>query len=65
MASKNTAETAETTVAPAAVYTKQRLLTLGKYRGRRDLLSVLLKEDKTYTLDQVDKLIENFMKGVK
>lgn len=46
---------------PAAVFGKKKILTLKRYAGRRDLLSVLLKDGETYTLDQVDGLIEKFM----
>lgn len=43
------------------VFSKNKVLTLKRYAGRRDLLAVLLKDGKTYTLDQVDGLIQNFM----
>lgn len=49
-------------VAPM-VFTKQKVLTFKRYANRRDLLSVLLKDGEIYTLDQVDGLIQNFMKG--
>lgn len=45
------------------VFTKNTILKSDKYAKRRDLLSVLLSEDETYTMDQVDHLIDNFMKG--
>ena len=58
----------KTPVAPAEkaaspVFSKQNILTFGRYAGRRDLLSVLLEEGKMYTIDQVDDLIGHFMKG--
>lgn len=46
-----------------AVFSKRKLLTLRRYAGRRDLLSALLKEDQNYTLEQVERLLQNFMKG--
>ncbi len=45
------------------VFTKRNILTFKRYAKRRDLLSVLLKEGQEYTMDQVDRLIEDFMKG--
>ena len=47
------------------VFTKNTILHSQKYSNRRDLLSVLLEDGKTYTKDQVDALIENFMKKGK
>ena len=48
---------------PSAVFSKNKAMTLDSYAGRRDLLSVLLEEGKTYTLEQVDGLLQTFMKG--
>ncbi len=50
--------------APAA-FSKSRILTFKRYEGRRDLLAQLLKGGEDYTLDQVDGLIQNFMKKGK
>ena len=47
------------------VFSKTKALTLNRYAGRRDLLAQLLKDGKDYTLDQVDALIQNFMKKGK
>jgi hypothetical protein len=47
------------------VFSKAKVLTLNRYAGRRDLLAQLLKDGKDYTLDQVDALIQNFMKKGK
>lgn len=44
-------------------YTKDHLIASKKYANRRDLISALLADDKIYTLDEVDALIEKFMKG--
>ena len=49
--------------AASPVFSKQNILTFRRYAGRRDLLSVLLEEGKMYTIDQVDELIDQFMKG--
>lgn len=47
----------------APKFTKENILGFEKYRGRRDLLSVLLESEQQYTTAEVDALIENFMKG--
>lgn len=47
------------------VFSKAKVLALNRYAGRRDLLAQLLKDGKDYTLDQVDALIQNFMKKGK
>lgn len=52
---------AKTPEVPA--FTKDQLLTFDKYRGRRDLLGVLLKDGQRYTYAEVDALVETFMKG--
>lgn len=44
-------------------YSKEQLLSSKKYKSRRDLLSVLLLDNKKYSTATVDKLIEEFMKG--
>jgi len=45
-----------------AVFTKEKLLTFARYANRRDLIGVLLEDNKTYTLRQADAAIANFMK---
>ena len=44
-------------------FPKERILTVKKYSNRRDALVAILDDDKSYTLEQVDSLLENFMKG--
>lgn len=58
---KTPAAPAEKVASP--VFSKQNILTFRRYAERRDLLSVLLEEGKMYTIDQVDDLIGQFMKG--
>lgn len=48
-----------------ATFTKSHILTFKRYANRRDLLTQLLKDGENYTLDQVDGLIQNFMKKGK
>lgn len=45
-------------------FSKTQILDSTKYAKRRDLLAVLLKDDKAYTTLEVASLINNFMKGV-
>ena len=44
-------------------FPKEKILTFERFADRRDLLSVLLKDDREYTLAQADAAIQNFMKG--
>lgn len=58
----------ETAAAPArtaqeAVCTREQVMSSQRYANRRDLVSVLLESGKTYTLAEVDALIDKFMKG--
>lgn len=61
MAKNETAATAKT--APEAAYTREQVMSSQRYATRRDLVSVLLESGKTYTLAEVDALINKFMKG--
>ncbi len=47
----------------ASAHTKKQLLASEKYASRRDVLSALLEDGKSYTTAQVDALIEKYMKG--
>ena len=49
--------------AAAAAYSKAQLMTSQRYASRRDLLAALLEEDKTYTHDQVETLVNSYLKG--
>lgn len=44
-------------------FDKAQLLTSKKYASRKDLIGVLLAENTTYTTDEVDALIEKYLKG--
>ena len=54
-------QTEKTSEAPA--FSKDQLLTFDKYRGRSDLLGVLLEDGRRYTYADVDALVDDFMKG--
>lgn len=42
-------------------YIKDQILKSEKYSDRVDVINVLLSENETYTISQVDKLIKDFM----
>lgn len=44
-------------------FNKSKILGMKRYANRVDLLEVLLKPEKTYTLDAVNAAISDFMKG--
>jgi len=43
-------------------FTKGQIASSRMYQHNRDVVNVVLKDDQTYTLVEVDELIENFMK---
>lgn len=53
----------EAAAAAAATYTVDQLAASKRYANRRDLIRALLEPGKTYTLDETDSLIDDFMKG--
>lgn len=44
-------------------FTKQQIVNSKKFKDNVDLLNALLKDDKLYTLEEVNKRIEDFRKG--
>ncbi len=44
-------------------FTKEQLLKSKKYADRKDIASVLLKYDQTYSFVEADNLIKKYMKG--
>lgn len=61
MAAKKT-ET-KTEVKRETLFSKEQILASKKYANRRDVLGVVLADGKQYTSEQVESLLENFMKG--
>lgn len=59
MAKKNIEETTEQEL----VFTKEQILGSKKYKNRRDALGVILEDNKEYTCESVDALLDEFMKG--
>ena len=51
------------TGAVGAAYSKEQLSRSQKYANSKDLISALLNDGETYTLDQVHKLNANYKKG--
>lgn len=55
---------AEKTEASAEIrFTKEDILTSRTYAGNRDLLTVILDKEKTYTRSEVEAAIEKYQKG--
>lgn len=44
-------------------FAKENILKSKKYHKRKDLINVLLLENKLYSYSEVDTLIEKFLKG--
>ena len=46
-----------------AKFYKQQILDSRRYQHRRDVLSVLLEDEKTYSHADIERTIEKFLKG--
>ena len=44
-------------------FSKEQIVASDKYRSQRDLVDALLEADKKYTKQDVDGLINKFMRG--
>lgn len=44
-------------------YSKDKILEAKNYADRRDILGVILKDGERYSIGEVDKLLNDFMKG--
>lgn len=60
MKKDETALPAEAAKAPA--FTRDAILQAKRYRGRRDALAALLDEKKCYTHEQVEALLDGYLK---
>lgn len=60
---KNDNQAATEVKGAIATYTKDQLAASKRYANRRDIISALLVDGETYTLDEVEALIDKFMKG--
>ena len=45
------------------LFTKEQILASKKYANRRDALGAILADGKEYTVEQVESLLEKFLKG--
>lgn len=61
MSAKNKAS--DEKVAETVSYKKEQILSAKKYIHRKDVVNVVLKNGQSYTMKEVDDLIEKFMKG--
>jgi len=61
MANKNKAVESEQK-AEVVTFTKEQIVSAKRYVHRKDVVNVVLKDGQSYTLKEVDDLIENFMK---
>ena len=43
-------------------FTKDQIIKSKKFKNRVDLIRVILQDDKSYTLEEVQKEIDKFMK---
>lgn len=60
---RKTTISVEKTETIKSVYSKEQIIKSKKYADRRDILNVLLADGKEYTLDDVNTLLDAFMKG--
>ncbi|WP_113674562.1 hypothetical protein [Vallitalea guaymasensis] len=44
-------------------FSKEKIISAKKYSNRKDILNELLDDGKEYSFDQVDKLMDDYMKG--
>ncbi len=51
----------EKTIEPT--FDKKKLVNSKRYINNQDALNAILEENKKYTIEQADKLLEKFMKG--
>ena len=64
---KETSETAEVQpVKTESKYSKEQILASARYANRHDILNALLIDGKEYTIAEVDKVMDGWLKkGVK
>ena len=52
-----------TGVADESVFTKAALVSSKRFAHKRDLVSAMLEDGKEYTIEQVESMIHNYLKG--
>lgn len=45
------------------LFSKEQLLAAERFQERKDIVNALLSPDKQYTVETVEQMIENYMKG--
>ncbi|ABX43316.1 hypothetical protein [Lachnoclostridium phytofermentans] len=45
------------------MFTKEQLLSSKRYNDKKDIISAILHDERLYSREEVDALIEKFMKG--
>ncbi len=63
MAKKEDVEVKEVKETKESVFSKAAILASTRYENRKDVLGVILDDEKEYSIDEVDALLEKFMKG--
>ena len=63
MKKTETAEMAETVENTEKVFLKESILKSKRFSRYRDALSFLLKDGEFYSMEQVDNILDEFMKG--
>lgn len=44
-------------------HTKESIMSSSKYADCKDVINILLDKDTEYSIDEVDKMIDDFLKG--
>lgn len=44
-------------------FTKEQIIASARYRNRKDMVSAMLDDGKTYTITEVDQKVDHIMKG--
>ena len=66
MASKKNSVTEKDTATKGQArrtFSRAQMLASGRYRDRQDLVSALLQDGRAYGIEEVDKLVEEFLIG--
>lgn len=46
-------------------FTKEKFVNSKRFAARRDIVNALLDEDKTYSIEEVENIINDFLRGNK
>lgn len=60
---KENKENIESTTVTEKKFTKESILNSKKYKNRKPILTVLLKEGSTYSIKEVDVIVDKYMKS--